>query len=59
MSESMYDEFIYRDPKDEFQEAMVIGTVLGKYQLGIGNAWVTNRIEKMIVNGSLFIASEL
>lgn len=61
VSEGIYDDFIYREinhQKDEFQEAMLIGTVLGKYQLGIGDAWLANRIEKMIANGYLSVASE-
>ncbi|MDL2295045.1 DUF3658 domain-containing protein, partial [Ruminococcaceae bacterium OttesenSCG-928-D13] len=36
-----------------FQEAMVIGRVLGKYRLGIGDAWVAHRIEGMIRQGKL------
>lgn len=61
VSESIYDELIYREidnQKDVFQEAMLIGTVLGKYQLGIGDAWVANRIQKMITDGRLSIASQ-
>lgn len=61
VSESIYDDFIYREiekQQNEFQEAMLIGTVLGKYQLGIGDAWVANRIEKMIADGKLSPASE-
>lgn len=61
VAESIYDEFIYREinsQNNEFQEAVLIGTVLGKYQLGIGDAWVANRIEKMIADGMLSIASE-
>lgn len=60
VSESVYDEFIYREidnQEEEFQEAVLIGTVLGKYQLGIGDAWLANRIEKMIANGCLSIVS--
>ena len=54
--ESLYDEFIAREiagESDEFDEAMVIGKVLGKYELGIGDAWIAHRIEKMISAGSL------
>lgn len=35
--------------------AVVIGNVLGKYQLGIGDVWISNRIDKMIENGMLEI----
>lgn len=61
VSETIYDEFIHHEidaQGDEFQEAMVIGSVLGKYQLGIGDAWVANRIEKMILDGVLSVVSE-
>lgn len=54
--ETLYDNFIIREivAEDEtFQEAMVIGRVLGKYQLGIGDSWVALRIEKMICAGKL------
>ena len=36
---------------DEFVEAHVIGTILGKYQLGIGDAWIALRIEQFIREG--------
>lgn len=61
VSDSIYDEFIYREinnQADEFQEAMLIGTIMGKYQLGIGDAWIANRIEKIIDNGELFVESQ-
>ena len=61
VSETIYDEFIHREidaQGDEFQEAMVIGSVLLKYQLGIGDAWVANRIEKMICDGALSVIGE-
>lgn len=54
--ETLYDEFIIREieaEENEFQEAMIIGRVLGKYELGIGDAWVAQRIEVMISNGNL------
>lgn len=54
--ETLYDGFILREiaaEGEEFQEAMVIGRVLGKYQLGIGDSWVALRIEEMIHAGKL------
>lgn len=60
VSETIYDAFISREidaQDDEFQEAIVIGNVLGKYQLGIGGAWVAHRIEKMIDEGKLSVIS--
>ncbi len=59
VSEDIYDSFILREiaaQPDEFKMAVVIGNVLGKYQLGIGDAWVSIRIDKMIEKGILEIA---
>ena len=52
--ETTYDSFILRElsaQPDEFVEAHVIGTILGKYQLGIGDAWIALRIEQFIREG--------
>ncbi len=54
--ETIYDDFIVREiaeAGEEFQEAMIIGRVLGKYQLGIGDSWIALRIEEMIRAGKL------
>lgn len=59
-SEKLYDDFIRREIAAEggqFQEAVVVGRVLGKYQLGISDAWVALRIEEMIHAGILGVAS--
>lgn len=59
--ETFYDDFILREiaaEQEEFQEAMVIGRVLGKYQLGISDSWIAYRIEEMIQRGSLEVVSE-
>ena len=32
-------------------EAYAIGTILGKYQLGIGDVWIALRIEQFIREG--------
>lgn len=56
VSETIYDDFIIREiaeEGEEFQEAMIVGRVLGKYQLGIGDSWVALRIEEMIHAGKL------
>ena len=45
VSEDIYDSFILREiaaQKEEFNMAVVIGKVLGKYQLGISDAWKKN-----------------
>ena len=49
--ENFYDYFIYKEvnlQSQEFNEGRLIGTILGKYQLGITDIWIANRIEKMI-----------
>lgn len=54
--EDIYDSFIFRElekAEAEFVEARLIGDVLGKYQLGIGDAWLHFRIEEMIRRGEL------
>ena len=51
MSEKLYDDFILREIEiedREFLEAMIVGRVLGKYQLGICDSWIALRIEEMI-----------
>lgn len=56
VSDTIYDSFILREIEKQpevFVEAIVVGNVLGKYQLGIGDAWVALRIEKMIEAGKL------
>lgn len=58
--ENIYDDFILREIRaegDEFHEANVIGRILGKYQLGIGDTWLAHRIEKMIDDGKLIAIS--
>lgn len=59
-SEKLYDEFILREIKEasqEFQEARIIGQVLGKYQ-GINDAWAACRIEEIIRAGKLGVITE-
>jgi hypothetical protein len=59
-SEKLYDDFILREiatEGEEFHEAMIIGRVLGKYQLGIGDSWVALRIEEMINDGKFEVVN--
>lgn len=59
--EDIYDSFIFREiaaQPEQFKMAIAIGNVLGKYQLGIGDVWVTNRIDSMIENGMLEIVQD-
>ena len=56
VADDIYDPFIQaeidRQP-DEFWEGRVIGDVIGRYQLGIGDGVIHQRIEKMVRSGSL------
>jgi hypothetical protein len=61
VSETFYDDFIVREIEKEdivFSEAMIVGRILGEYQLGISDAWVALRIEEMIRAGKLEIVTE-
>lgn len=52
--ETFYDSFILQEIEaspNRFHEAQVIGTVLTKYKLGIGDAWIAHRIETFIAAG--------
>lgn len=54
--ETFYDSFIFQEldaQEDEFLEAKLIGKVLGKYTLGIGDGFIAMRIEEFIKEGKL------
>jgi hypothetical protein len=54
--ETLYDDFIMREisaEKESFNEAMIIGRVLGKQRLAISDAWIALRIEEMMTAGKL------
>lgn len=54
--ETLYDSFIRREidaQAVEFQQAIVVGSVLGKYQLGISDCWIALRMEHFIRDGLL------
>lgn len=56
-----YDSFIRRElakASDEFHEASIIGNIIGRFQLGIGDGWIANRIETMIKSGELEIVTQ-
>lgn len=58
--ENFYDDFILREivsEKNEFREANLIGRILGKYQLGIGDGWLALRIKEMIHEEKLVVIS--
>lgn len=59
--ENIYDDFIIREIKAEgetFHEAKLIGRIMGKYRLGIGDGFIHFRIEKMIADGELEIVTQ-
>lgn len=61
MPETLYDAFIIREieaEESEFNEVTVIAKVLGKYELGISDAWIAQRMEAMIAEGSLVPITE-
>lgn len=54
--ESLYDAYILREiagQEQEFNGAKVVGNVIGKYQLGIGDGWIARRMEHFISRGLL------
>jgi len=60
MAEDMYDPFILREiyaQDADFLQARVIGSVLGKYSLGIGDEWIAQRMEWMVQEGMLTVVT--
>ena len=58
LPEDIYDSFIIKEIKHmdtQFRQALVIGSVLGKYQLCVEDAFIAHRMEKMIENGLLTV----
>ena len=58
MPEDIYDSFIVKEINamdNQFRQAVVIGNVLGKYKLSVGDAFVFHRMEKMIEDGKLSV----
>ena len=56
VSENIYDKYILYEidlQPPEFYEASVIGSVISKYQFGIGDDFIARRIEKFIGDGTL------
>lgn len=57
--ENFYDHIIINNiPNNEFAMVSLIGRLLGKYQLGIGDGWYSLRIQKMIKENKLKIISD-
>lgn len=60
VSEKLYDDLILCEiaaADEKFQEAMIIGRVLGKHRPRIGDAWIALRIEEMVHTGMLEVIS--
>ena len=56
-----YDWIIERElPRqpEEFHEGRLIGEILGRYQLGLGDSFIALRIEEFISRGKLIPATE-
>lgn len=56
VSEDFYDWLLLRELdklSGEFHQARLIGTVLGKYQLGLSDSWLALRMEEMLACGTL------
>jgi hypothetical protein len=59
VAEDFYDYFICLNiPDGEFIMARLIGEVLGRHQLGVGDWWLAQRIRNMIANGELEVVSD-
>lgn len=61
VEESFYDAYIMKELQradKEFREAVVIGNVLGRYQMGIGDSWIARRIQSMVEDGKLSVVAE-
>ncbi|MBQ7903922.1 MAG: hypothetical protein IJ362_09345 [Oscillospiraceae bacterium] len=55
---NIYDSFIIREIENmdiQFRQAIVIGRVLGKHQLCVGDAFIAHRMETMIESGMLTV----
>ncbi len=58
--EDFYDSFLRREldaQPEEFFEAKLIGSVMGKYQLSVSDGWFAYRIEQFIHDGFLISIS--
>jgi hypothetical protein len=59
VAEDFYDYFIRLNiPDGEFIMARLIGKVLGRHQLGVGDWWIAQRIRNMIANREFEVVSD-
>jgi hypothetical protein len=57
--DDFYDHIIRKEiPDGEFVMARLIGNILGKYPLGIGDWWYSKRINRMIELGELVVVQK-
>jgi len=57
--EDFYDPFIRAHiPDGTFRVAQLIGEVIGRHQLGIGDWWIAKRIQAMENRGELITVSK-
>lgn len=57
--EDFYDHIIIKNiPDGEFVMAQLIGTILGKYPLGVTDGWYALRIKKMIAENRLEVVAD-
>lgn len=57
--ENFYDHIIQKEiPDGEFIMARLIGKILGKYPLGVGDWWYAKRINMMIEQGKLAVVKK-
>lgn len=56
--EDFYDHILIKSiPEEEFIMARLIGNILGRYPLGVGDGWYALRINKMIADNQLTVIS--
>jgi hypothetical protein len=57
--EDFYDHIVRKEiPHGEFIMARLIGNILGKHPLGVGDWWFAKRINKMIEDGELMVVQK-
>ncbi|WP_027625647.1 DUF3658 domain-containing protein [Clostridium lundense] len=59
VTEDFYDHIIRKEiPNGEFIMARLIGNILGKHPIGVGDWWYAKRINKMIEDGELMVVEK-
>lgn len=58
--ETLYDPYLQQvldEQEDTFSEATLIGLTLGRFPLGVGDAWLDLRVEQWIADGKLTVVT--